>query len=232
MILGLISRKIFVVAVVALLIATAGAIAAAPSRGNIEVQIRNCGKAVSGLQKAAADAGAQVVDYNQYTNSENGKRSINANYRLKKEQILPFMNAVAALGEIQNQSYSENRQDYDTTDLRKRLESYQNQLDKVLAASRPDHDLVQLLNQQIENLERQLREAKASLSGDQDQTAQISISLKEKGYDRYDSGRPGGLKPIVLLLIIIVLVFAAGLVWSLLALNAMRKRAPQTPRDV
>ncbi len=36
---------------------------------------------------------------------------------------------------------------------------------------------------------------------------------------------------IVLVLVIIALVFAAGLVWSLLALNALRKRAPRTPRD-
>jgi hypothetical protein len=153
---------------------------ATPGNGNITVECGNMGKAQQELQKAIADIKCQVTNYNDYQNSQNKKRAINATCLVPKEQVTGFMNRLAGLGEVQSQSYYNNQGEYDLAAKEKKLATFQKYLGKLLASGSPDPDVVTLISQQVQSLEYEV----ARLKGQDPNMATVSVQLKEKGYDR------------------------------------------------
>jgi hypothetical protein len=151
--------------------------------GNIVIEV----KSIKNLSKKIDDINSKynpaIKNYNEYTNNQTKRSSININLQLPKERALLLMGEFAELGDVQSKSYSEYQNYYDPAMTQKKIEVFNEYLEKLLSSEKPEPELVRLLTQQIESLENQLR----SSSQQDSSQALIYVTMKEKGYDNYSS---------------------------------------------
>jgi hypothetical protein len=162
------------------------------ANGNIAIEVKNIGRTYQEFQKASADCQAVVRNYYEYKNAQTRKRSISVTAEVARDKAVAFINAVARMGEVQSQNYSEYRGDMDLEGKIKKLEAYRNYLTKVLTGPGPDPDIVSLLTQQVQSVEYEVNRIKQALDDGMDAKASITIQIKERGYDD-----PAGAGPVL-----------------------------------
>lgn len=186
---------------------------AAPGNGNITVECGNMGQAQQELQAVITDLKCRVTNYSDYQNGQNKKRAISATCLVPEAQVTAFMNRLAALGEVQSQSYYNNPSEYDLAAKEKKLAAFQKFLSKLLISGNPDPDVVALISQQVQSLEYEV----ARIKGQEPNMATVSVQLKEKGYDRQPFEFFGKFQLIKTALVLVaVLLLSIGLVLGLL----------------
>lgn len=193
--------------------------------GNIVIEVRNVKGIAQKIDRINAEYSPVVKNYNEYTNNQTKKSSINLSLQIPKEKALGLIGSYADLGEVQSKSYSEYQNYYDLENIQKKAEIFRRYLEKIISAEKPEPEMVKLLTQQIESLENQLRSA-----AQQDSTqALIQVSIKERGYDNYSSGRGGSKDKYLLILLsafLALLLFFLGL---LIGWIRYRKKAIADP---
>lgn len=193
--------------------------------GNIVIEVRNVKGISQKIDRINAEYSPVVKNYNEYTNNQTKKSSINISLQIPKEKALGLIGSYAELGEVQSKSYSEYQNYYDLENIQKKTEIFRRYLEKIISSEKPEAEMVKLLTQQIESLENQLRSATQ-----QDSTqALIQVSIKEKGYDNYSSGRDGPKDKYLLILLstfLALLLFFLGL---LIGWIRYRKKAIADP---
>jgi hypothetical protein len=165
--------------------------------GNIVIEVRNVKGIAQKIDRINAEYNPAVKNYNEYTNNQTKKSSINLSLQIPKGKALGLIGSYAELGDVQSKSYSEYQNYYDLENIQLKIEIFKRYLEKIISSEKPEAEVVKLLTQQIESLESQLRSA-----SQQDSTqAMIQVSIKERGYDNYSSGRTGSRNKYLLILL-------------------------------
>jgi hypothetical protein len=155
--------------------------------GNLVIEVGSMKGVTQKIDRINAEFNPMVKNFNEYTNNQTKKRSININLQVAKEKALALMGSFAELGDVQSKSYSEYQNYYDSESLRQKLGIFKKYLERAISSEKPEPEIVKLLTQQIESLESQLRS-----SAQQDSTqALIYVTVKERGYDN----NPGQTSP-------------------------------------
>ncbi|MDQ7797584.1 MAG: DUF4349 domain-containing protein [Candidatus Edwardsbacteria bacterium] len=155
--------------------------------GNLVIEVGSMKGIAQKIDRINAEFNPMVKNFNEYTNNQTKKRSININLQVAKEKALALMGSFAELGDVQSKSYSEYQNYYDPENLRQKLDIFKKYLERAISSEKPEPEIVKLLTQQIESLESQLRSS-AQLDSTQ---ALIYVTVKEKGYDN----NPGQTSP-------------------------------------
>ncbi|OGF05616.1 MAG: hypothetical protein A2273_03640 [Candidatus Edwardsbacteria bacterium RifOxyA12_full_54_48] len=155
--------------------------------GNLVIEVGSMKGVTQKIDRINAEFNPMVKNFNEYTNNQTKKRSININLQVAKEKALALMGSFAELGDVQSKSYSEYQNYYDSESLRQKLGIFKKYLERAISSEKPEPEIVKLLTQQIESLESQLRSS-AQLDSTQ---ALIYVTVKERGYDN----NPGQTSP-------------------------------------
>jgi hypothetical protein len=193
--------------------------------GNIVIEVRNVKGIAQKIDRINAEYSPVVKNYNEYTNNQTKKSSINLSLQIPKEKALGLIGSYADLGEVQSKSYSEYQNYYDLENIQKKAEIFRRHLEKIISSEKPEPEMVKLLAQQIESLESQLRSA-----AQQDSTqALIQVSIKERGYDNYPSGRGGPKDKYLLILLSALLALLLFFLGLLIGWIRYRKKSMTDP---
>jgi len=193
--------------------------------GNIVIEVRNMKGIAQKIDRINAEYSPVVKNYNEYTNNQTKKSSINLSLQIPKEKALGLIGSYAELGDVQSKSYSEYQNYYDLENIQQKIEIFKRYLEKIISSEKPEAEMVKLLSQQVESLENQLRSA-----SQQDSTqALIQVSIKERGYDNYSSGQPGSRDKYLLILLSIFLALLLFFMGLLIGWIRYRKKAIADP---